>query len=127
MNPGSESKAEMVVSAADCAPAMGSGSLSVLATPRMIALMEQAACAAVEAALQPGQTTVGVHLDVEHMAATPIGARVTASAVLDRVEGRTLHLTLSAEDERETIGRGSHRRVVVDAARFMEKVQGKRK
>ena len=126
MNRSSEGKAEMVVEAADCAPAMGSGSLPVLATPRMMALMEQAACAAVEAALQPGQTTVGVHVDVEHLAATPIGAGVTARAVLERVEGRTLHLTLSAQDERETIGRGSHRRVVVDAIRFMEKVQAKR-
>ncbi len=127
MNPGDEGTAEMVVEAADCAAAMGSGSLQVLATPRMIALMERAACAAVEAGLQPGQTTVGVHLDVEHIAATPIGANVTARALLERVEGRTLHLTLSAQDERETIGRGSHRRVVVDSIRFMEKVGKKAK
>ena len=126
MLPGLIGTAEVVVSEKDCARAFGSGSLPVLATPRMIALMEEAACAAIASAQAPGQTSVGTRLEVEHLAATPIGLRVTARAVLERVEGRTLHFTVSAEDEREPIGRGTHTRVLVDEARFLAKVEGKK-
>jgi predicted thioesterase len=126
MQPGLSGGAEIVVSERDCATALGSGSLPVLATPRVVALMEQAACAAVESALAPGQTSVGVRIDVEHLAATPVGMRVKARAVLERVEGRTLDFAVSAEDEKEPIARGTHRRVLVDAERFLKKAEGKR-
>ena len=123
---GQEGTAELTVTESDCARAMKSGSLPVLATPRLVALLEEAACAAVAAALAPGQTTVGVSIEIEHLAATPLGMRVGARARLERVEGRTLHFTLEASDAREPIGRGRHARVLVDEARFMAKVEGKR-
>ena len=125
LQPGLTGSVEIIVSEEDCARALGSGSLPVFATPRMVALMEEAACAAFASALAPGQTSVGTKLDVEHLAATPIGQRVTARAVLERIEGRTLHFSVSAEDEREPIGRGTHIRVLVDEARFMAKLEGK--
>ena len=126
LKPGLEGTAELTVAERDCARAMGSGALEVLATPRLVALMEQAACAAIAPALGAGQTSVGVRIEIEHLAATPPGLRVVAHARLERVEGRTLHFALTAEDAREPIGRGTHQRVLVDAARFMGKVEGKR-
>jgi predicted thioesterase len=126
LKPGLEGHAELTVGEGDCAIAMGSGALRVLATPRLLALMEEAACAAIAPALGPAQTTVGVRIELDHVAATPPGLRVRARAILERVEGRALHFALSAEDEREPIGRGRHQRVLVDAARFLEKANGKR-
>ena len=122
MRVGSEGSAEITAGETDSAQAMGSGSLPVFATPRMIALMEQAACAAVADQLQNGQTTVGIYLEVEHSAPSPLGAHVRARAVLERVEGRVLHFAVSAEAGGQAIGQGTHRRAVVDADKFMEKV-----
>ena len=118
-------RAELKVGEADSAQAMGSGALPVLATPRLVALMEQAACAAIAPSLEAGQTSVGVWIEVEHLAATPLGMQVSAQAVLERIEGRTLHFALGAADARETIGSGRHRRVLIDAARFMGKAEAK--
>ena len=123
MHVGSEGSAEITAGEADSAQAMGSGSLPVFATPRMIALMEQAACAAVADQLRNGQTTVGITLEVEHSAPSPLGAKVRARAVLERVEGRVLYFSVSAEADGRPIGQGTHRRAVVDAARFMEQVK----
>ncbi len=107
------------------ADAMGSGGVRVLGTPAMIMLMEQAALRAVEAALDEGQTTVGTHLDVRHLAATPVGMRVTARATLVEIDGRRLVFEVEAEDEREKVGTGRHERFIVDVERFLSRVQGK--
>ena len=113
MKPGLEGSAELTVGAGDCADAMGSGSVPVFATPRLAAELED------------GETTVGVRIEIEHVAATPPGLTVRAKAVLERIDGRKLVFALSAEDEREPIGTGRHERVRVRAGPFLERVNGK--
>lgn len=107
------------------ASAVGSGSLDVFATPMMVALMEQAACGAAQDLLEAGQTSVGTMINVEHVAATPLGMEVTATAVLEKRDGRRLDFTVTARDGAGEIGRGSHSRVIVDAARFQAKADAK--
>ena len=107
------------------APFVGSGRIEVLATPVMINLFEAAALAAIESLLPPGHQSLGIHLDVSHTAATPVGLRVTASAEVIHVEGRTVTFKVAAHDEFEEIGGGTHQRVVVSVARFDERVQRK--
>jgi predicted thioesterase len=97
----------------------------VLATPVMINLIEAAALAAVEHLLPAGHQSLGIRLDVSHFAATPVGLRVTASAVVTGVEGRTISFRVEARDEREPIGGGTHERVVVNVERFDARVQRK--
>jgi predicted thioesterase len=122
---GQEGRAEVVVTDAHTAPGVGSGRVHVLATPVMINLMEAAALDCVEALLPDGHQSLGIHLDVSHHAATPVGMRVTAVARLVAVEGRRLKFAVEAHDEKETIGDGTHQRVVVNVARFDERVQRK--
>lgn len=117
--------AEIVVGTRDTAPHVGSGKIGVLATPIMVNLMEAAALQAVERYMPPGHQTVGTRLDVKHFAATPVGLRVRARADLVKVEGRTLTFRISAEDEREAIGEGVHERLVINVARFDERMQRK--
>jgi predicted thioesterase len=116
---------ELVVAEEHTALRVGSGRVRVFATPLMIALMERAAVAAVEDALAPGQQSVGTHLDVRHLAATPVGMRVRATAELVKVEGRLLTFRVAATDEKEPIGEGTHVRALVDAERFDARVQAK--
>ena len=104
------------------AAAMGSGDMPVFATPAMAALMENAAMKAVEGALPEGAATVGTAINISHVKASPVGARIAASAELVEVDGRRLVFTVRAWDERGTIGEGSHTRFVVDRERFMGKL-----
>jgi len=97
----------------------------VLATPVMINLMEAAALNAVERLLPHGHQSLGTRLEVGHYAATPIGMRLRATAELTRVEGRNLEFRVEAFDEKERVGDGLHIRVVVNVARFDERVQRK--
>jgi len=122
---GREGTAELVVDDAHTAPRVGSGRVRVLATPVMINLMEAAALDAVEALLPAGHQSLGIKLDVSHHAATPVGMRIVATARLTGVEGRRLRFEVEARDEKETIGGGTHERVVVNVARFDERVQKK--
>jgi fluoroacetyl-CoA thioesterase len=122
---GREGRAEMVVGDAHTAPRVGSGRIRVLATPVMINLMEAAALDAVEALLPDGHQSLGIRLDVTHNAATPVGMRVVATARLVGVEGRRMKFAVDARDEKEPIGGGTHERVVVNVARFDERVQKK--
>jgi fluoroacetyl-CoA thioesterase len=115
----------LVVGDEHTAPSIGSGKVRVLATPVMINLIEAAALAAVEHLLDAGYQSLGTRLDVRHIAATPAGMRVTATAEVLRVEGRTIHFRVEARDQRELIGDGSHERVVVNVAKFDERVQRK--
>jgi fluoroacetyl-CoA thioesterase len=125
ITPGLTGTAELVVAPDHTAPFVGSGRIPVLATPVMINLIEAAALKAVEHLLPEGHQSLGIHLDISHTAATPVGLRVTATAQVTAVEGRTITFRVEARDEREPIGGGTHRRVVVSVARFDERVQRK--
>ena len=125
LKPGLKGTAQLVVGVEHTAPSIGSGKVPVLATPVMINLIEAAALSAVEHLLPAGHQSLGIHLDVRHFAATPIGMSVPASAVLPAVEGRTLSFAVEARDEKEPIGGGTHQRVVVNVARFDARVQRK--
>jgi len=117
--------AELVVGDEHTAPRVGSGRVRVLATPVMINLIEAAALAAIEHRLPAGSQSLGTRLDVRHIAATPVGMRVRATARVERVEGRTVTFRVEAHDERELIGDGVHERVVVNVAKFDQRVQRK--
>jgi fluoroacetyl-CoA thioesterase len=117
--------AELLVAPEHTAPFVGSGRIAVLATPVMINQIEAAALAAVEHLLPECHQSLGIHLDVSHVAATPVGLRVTATAEVVRVEGRTITFRVEARDEVEPIGGGTHQRMVVSVARFDERVQRK--
>jgi predicted thioesterase len=125
IRPGLSGTAELVVAPEHTAPRVGSGRVAVLATPVMINLIEAAALAAVEHLLPAGHQSLGIHLDVRHFAATPVGLRVTAAAEVTGVEGRTVTFRVEARDEREPVGGGTHQRVVVNVARFDQRVQRK--
>jgi fluoroacetyl-CoA thioesterase len=118
---GLRGEAEMVVGEADTARALRSGTVDVLATPRLIALCEEASCRAIAPALADGTTTVGMKVGLDHLQPSPIGARIVAEAVLARVEGRRLTFTVSASDGRGLVAVGKVLRVVVDLERFMAK------
>lgn len=117
--------AEMVVGEQHTAPRVGSGRIHVLATPVMINLIEAAALAAVEQSLPEQHQSLGTRLDISHVAATPVGMRVRATAEVVRVEGRTIHFRVRAEDEHDLIGEGTHERVVVNLDRFDARVREK--
>ena len=123
--PGLTGTAEIIVGPEHTAPFVGSGRIAVLATPVMINVVEAAALAAVEHLLPAGHQSLGIRLDISHTAATPVGLRVVATAEVTRVEGRTISFRVTARDEFESIGGGSHERVVVSVARFDERVQRK--
>ena len=122
---GLTAESEKTVAYEDTAKAVASGLAEVFATPCMIALMECAAASAVQPCLAEGQSTVGVHIDAQHVAATPVGFKVWAEAKLVAAEGRKLTFDIVAYDEKEKIGEARHTRVIVDDARFMAKAQAK--
>ncbi len=127
LKPGLRGETSIVVAYEHTAPQVGSGVMPVLATPVMVNLLEAAALSAVEKFLPRGYQTLGTVLNVRHFAATPVGLKVRASAELTAVEGRTLTFLLKAEDEMETIGEGTHERVVVNVHRFEQRVKKKAK
>lgn len=122
---GSIGSASIVVGDEHTAARVGSGKIRVLATPVMINLFEAAALAACEHQLPAGHQSLGTHLDVSHVAATPVGMRATATAEVLSVEGRTIRFRLQARDERDLIGEGTHERVVVNVEKFDLRVQEK--
>ncbi|MEG0803534.1 MAG: thioesterase family protein [Pygmaiobacter sp.] len=112
----------MTVTEDKTAAVLGSGELAVLATPAMVALMENAAMKCIAGQLEAGQTTVGVHMNVEHNKPSALGAEITARATLARQEGRTFEFTVEVFEGTEQIGVGEHTRVAVNAERFMAKL-----
>ena len=120
-------KAEVgtLVEREDTAKEVGSGDLLVYATPCMAALMEGAACEAIAEALGENQTTVGTMLNVEHLSATPVGLEVRAEAEVTAVEGKVITFDLRAFDEVGEIGKGTHKRVIVNSQKFLEKAYNK--
>ncbi len=127
LHPGLTGTSTLTVQPEHTAPHVGSGRVAVLATPVMINVIEAAALRAIEHLLPEGHQSLGIHLDVRHFAATPVGLTVTATAEVIAVDGRTVTFRVGARDEREPIGDGTHQRVVVNVARFDERVQRKAK
>ena len=109
----------------DTAKEVGSGDLLVYATPCMVALMEGAACEAIAQCLSDTQTTVGTALNIEHISATPVGLEVRAEAEVTAVEGKVITFSLRAFDEAGEIGKGTHKRVLVNSQKFLEKAYNK--
>jgi len=102
---------------------MGSGSLPVLATPAMIALMEGAALTAIDSLLDEGQSSVGIEITVRHLAATPVGEEITASAIVTQIDGKRVTFEVRAWDRNELIGEGTHMRYLIDEVRFMSRLR----
>lgn len=125
LKPGLSATVEIVVGTRDTAAHVGSGKIGVLATPILVTLLESAALQAVEKFMPAGQQTVGTRLELSHTAATPVGMRVRARAELVQVEGRKLTFKLHAEDETETVGGGTHERLIISVDRFDQRMQKK--
>jgi fluoroacetyl-CoA thioesterase len=120
---GMTAKATTTVTREDTARAMGSGDVEVLATPRLVALCEEACCSAVAGALRSDQTTVGVRVQLDHLAPLRVGSAVTAEATLERIEGRRLAFTVSASDDAGLVAAGRMTRVVIDTQAFLAKAR----
>lgn len=123
---GLKGRAETMVVESNTAAAVGSGLVPVFATPYMVALMENAASSSLLPYLEDGQGSVGIHLDVSHEAATPIGMKVWAESEVTAIDGKQITFTVSAYDEAGLIGRGTHKRAVITIERFMSKVEQKK-
>ena len=122
---GMKGEAATLVEREDTAKEVGSGDLLVYATPCMVALMEGAACEAIAEAISDTQTTVGTLLNIEHTSATPVGLEVRAEAVVTAVEGKAITFEVRAFDESGEIGKGIHKRVIVNSQKFLEKAYNK--
>ena len=125
--PGMRLEEEYVVQEADTAVHFGSGQVTVLATPKMIAWMEGAALNAVLPMLPKGYDTVGTAVNVSHLAATPVGMKVRIVAELTEVNGKALVFRVKAYDEQDKIGEGTHNRAIVEAKKFIERTNNKAK
>jgi fluoroacetyl-CoA thioesterase len=121
--PGARGEVRIVVGDADTAIAARSGDVPVLATPRVVALVEEAAVAAVTGELKPGTTTVGMRVQLDHLRPTSVGVEVVAEAVLERVEGRRLVFTVSVSDPRGLVAAGKVTRVLVELDKFLDKAR----
>ena len=119
--------ATVTVNEDNTAKKVGSGLLPVFSTPSMIALLEMAACNCVSASLEEGNSSVGTLINVKHLAATPIGMTVTATATLTEIDGRRLVFDISVSDESTLIGSGTHERFIVLSEKFLEKTNAKLK
>ena len=125
LKPGLHAELELTVTGDDTAAQWGSGLVPVYGTPALVGAMEQAAVMALKKHLPVGQTTVGGHIAVDHLAPTPVGMNVHIKAELLNVEGRKLTFFIEAWDETEKIGQATHHRFVVNQFKFMEKVRSK--
>jgi predicted thioesterase len=121
IKPGLTARVEMRVSEADTAITLRSGDVPVLATPRVIALCEEATCAVLADLLGDNETSVGMRIQIDHVQPSSVGATVRADATLEKVEGRRLTFVVNAHDGRGLIAAGRVTRVIVDRDRFMEK------
>ena len=122
---GKKFEIKILVSENDTAKAVGSGTLEVLATPRMIALMEEAAYKCIADDLEEGTSSVGTLMSVEHLSATPVGMEAYAVAKVSAVEGRKVSFTVEAYDEKGIIGKGTHDRFIVFSEKFVNKTYSK--
>jgi fluoroacetyl-CoA thioesterase len=125
--PGLVAEITHMVVTSDTAAAYGSGLVPVLSTPHLISLMEEASQSAIKLHLELGQSAVGTHVNMKHLAATPVGMQVRVRAELIEVNGRRLEFHIQAWDEIELIGEADHQRFVIDTVRFMSRVTEKSK
>ena len=125
LKPGLSAEVSEFVSEQLTAVSVRSGLVSAYATPSMIALMENASVTTIQKCLSKGQTSVGVEVNIKHLAATPVGVRVRARAEVLAIDGRRVTFKVEAWDPKEKIGEGTHARVIVDAARFKDRVEQK--
>jgi predicted thioesterase len=123
MQPGRSAALELLVGDGDTAIAAGSGDVPVLATPRILALCEEACVAAVAPDLKPGHTTVGMRAQLDHVAPVRVGSKVRAEVQLDKVEGRRLGFTVSVSDACGLVAAGRVTRVIVVRDEFLEKAR----
>ena len=124
ISPGKTGIATTTVTKDNTASAIKSGALDVFSTPMMIALMECAACECLADCLDDGEASVGTAVDIEHLAASPVGAKITATAAINGIDGRKIEFAVTANDEQREIGKGKHSRFVVDTERFLKKAKG---
>ena len=122
MEIGLSSTSSLTVDETNTAITLGSGDMPVLATPAMMALMENAAMNAVKECLPEGRTTVGGHIESSHIKPSPIGSTVKATAVLEKIDGRKLYFKITAHQGEALIGEGTHLRFIVDRERFLSKI-----
>ncbi len=122
---GMKGEVQSFVEKEDTAAQVGSGSLLVYATPYMVAIMEGAACESIAQGLSENETTVGIELNIQHLAATPVGMEVRAEATVTAVEGKIITFEVEAFDEAGTIGKGTHKRALVNTQRFLDKTYAK--
>jgi predicted thioesterase len=122
LTPGLTGEARTTVVHENSAAAVGAGGVEVFGTPMMIALMENAAWRAVEDSLEEGDVTVGTAVNVRHLAATPLGQKVRATAELIEIDGRRLVFKVEAYDEKRKIGEGQHERFIVSLERFLKRI-----
>ncbi len=125
MNIGTKHEIKITVTKEKTAAVVGSGLLEVFATPAMIALMEQTASESVMNMLEEGTTTVGTKINVDHLAATPVGMDVKCISTLTEVDGRKLSFEIEAYDDAGLIGKAYHERFIVMSDRFMQKTLSK--
>jgi fluoroacetyl-CoA thioesterase len=123
VKPGLSADRELTVTDADTAVALRSGEVPVLATPRLIALCEEASMLAVGPHLDTGLTTVGMKVQLDHLAPTPVGQSVKAEATVERVNGRRVTFTVSVNDDRGLVAVGRITRVIVEVERFMDRTR----
>lgn len=125
IKPGMVGEADETVSTAKTASYFASGLVAAYGTPALVALMENASVEAIQQYLGPGQTSVGTEVNIKHLAATPVGMHVHARSTVTAVDGRRISFQVEAWDDREKVGEGTHTRVVVDQARFNERLETK--
>ncbi len=118
IEPGTSASISFVADDASTAIALGSGDVAVLGTPKVVALVEEAAVAALAGRLPEGATSVGTHVSVDHLAPTAVGSQVVATATVTAVDGRSVSFTVTVTEGDEVVARGRHTRVVVDRSRF---------
>ena len=122
---GMKGEVSTLVEREDTAAEVGSGNLLVYATPCMVALMEGAACEAIEEAMGENQSSVGIALNIEHLSATPVGLEVRAEAEVTAVDGKIITFAVNAYDEAGKIGEGTHKRCIVSSQKFLDKAYAK--
>lgn len=123
MKIGDKGTVTVKVTKENCASAIGSGALDVFATPSMIALMENAACEAINASLQPGESSVGTKVNISHLKASALEDSITATATLTEIDGRRLVFEVVANDSKGIIGEGRHERFVINVEKFLSKLK----
>ena len=125
LRPGLVGESSEIVTDQLTAASHGSGLVPAFATPAMIALMENASVAAIQKYLPTGQTSVGIEVNIKHLAATPVGMRARARSEVVAVDGRRVSFKVEAWDDKDKIGEGTHARMVVDNARFKQRIAEK--